>query len=394
MNTSLLFYILTFFSINISNGAYSNAPLYHLIELLDYYDQREKKCILAFPYNSGNNVIIRNYEYILDFKICGGISNYINYDTCTNHGNIKENSEINFGRISSNSFLVFQKQNATLRIFIENYDYYFHLDMENSICLDFFYSHNKLRMKLKNPVSFDVYLNIQYYSNSTQGKIQTNINLINSDKNQYVINNNFNSLNIIEKIEPSYNYIFEFSPPKGDGAHSMYCLYYSYYDNFILYVNSFTQKVPIIIAQNYTFFSTYDENKVNITTRRYTITYYFKIKHIKIKNCLALYTELYHDKANSKIENCTPSKLDNEDYFSVSLRIVKNFTYSYIYLELYPDELSKDNYVGIFLEYNRTIENEEYLGEILEDLLVGLFLILAALNFISLFMWKIFDKLN
>ena len=367
-----------------------------LININDYYVPIYEKFVFGLKFISQGNINMHLYDLIDEFSICNyqGITKMNDSDNCLIYGPLANylinNLDINLGKITTYSYFVFEgpllKNSTYIRLITENYEYQPRLSMESPFCLDFYNPYNNLKIKLKNPASFDIYLNIQYFSNSTKGKIPTQIKLINKNNNTEITSAYNKSINILQLMEPNYNYILEFSPP-GDrdiNIHSMYCLYYSYYDYYYSYVNVETKSIPIIAPGKIRFFSTYDSKKVNITSGRYNITYYFTINNTRIINCTIFHKNIEGGHFSSPNINftqyysCSSLKTNDNIHYSISLLIVKRFTYSYIYLDLEPNDLDNDNYIGNFIEFNRTIENEEYLLEFLDNLIVDTAIVLGG----------------
>lgn len=384
--------ILNIILLNISlSFIFRDVEPYELVNIVDYYEFGLGICVIGLKYFSEGNIIIHAYDHIGIFYVCNYstiVKKWPDYQECKMNGFLNTTySEFNLGRISLNLYLVFDLSNKYMRIRIynDNYQYRPNLSSERPFCFDFFASYNNLKINLKNPLSYNIYLNIQYFSNSTKGKIPTTIKLINQDTNKNIITQNSNSINILQLIEPKYNYIFEFSPPKGKdiGIHSMYCLHYSYYDNYYFYANFYKKSVPLIAPGKFIIFSTYDKNKVNITTTRYNITYYFKLNNTKINNCTAYHSDFYTKNNKTytytKFYNYLSLKTVDNLYYSISFIILKNFTHSYIELDLYPNDIDNNNNIGNFIEFSKTIGDEEYILEFLDNLISGsLFVIIGT----------------
>ena len=151
----------------------------------------------------------------------------------------------------------------------------------------------------------------------------------------------------------------------------MYCLYSSIYDEFNIYVDNITKKVPLIAPQIYVFFSIFDEKKetnVNLSTKIYMITYYFKINNAEIKDCYGYHK--YGEYIHERYYCSSIDKIDNEHY-KISYQIDTGNNISYLLLYLEPNNLKDDNYFGNFIEINRTFEDPEYIYELLTNLNLG-----------------------
>ena len=371
----LLIYILNILSINFSLGL--NAPLYKLINLSDYYDKKYSKSILCINYGT-DNIILNNYNYTKNLMIC----NKADLSECQNYGTLKLYSENKF-RTETNKiyYYVFEFQNSFVRFFTENYEYNLNLPLESSICFDFFNAHKNLKLRMNNPNKYNISLYIQYCSKST--KSISNIKLY-EKTDKYLFNKDVTSLNITQIINPYSNIIFDFSPPN---IHSMYCLYSSIYDEFNIYVGNITKKVPLIAPQIYVFFSIFDEKKetnVNLSTKIYMITYYFKINNAEIKDCYGYHK--YGEYIHERYYCSSIDKIDNEHY-KISYQIDTGNNISYLLLYLEPNNLKDDNYFGNFIEINRTFEDPEYIYELLTNLNlgVGLSILGAILLFLILY---------
>ena len=370
------------------SDAIKNVEPYALVNIGDYFYPAYNQCVFGVDFYQSGNIMMHVYDYIKRLIICiqDGVNIFVNCehkDSLDPH--LLNNSDINLGRFSTKKYFFFQKQKGYIRIFNDNYECQPKLLVESPICFDFYNAYNQLKIKLKYNSQYQRYLNIQYFSNSSEGKIPSTIQLINKDTNKYIINTNSQSLNILQSIEPNNNYLFQFSPPSGQNIHSMYCLYYSYYDNFYSYVNVETNKIPLISPGKFRFFSTYDETKVNITSGRYNITYYFKLNNTQIIDCFAYHKNLKKNETIISNYSCSSFKTNDNIHYSISLIILKNFTYSYVEFDLYPNDLDYENYIGNFLEFNRTIENEEYLIDYLDDLIFyTIFVLIGFAAFFSL----------
>ena len=374
----LLIYILNIISINFSLGL--NAPLYKLINLSDYYDTKYSKSILGINYGT-NNIILNNYNYTKNLMIC----NKPDLSGCQNYGTLQLYSENKFS-IEPNKiyYYVFEFQNAFVRFFIENYEYNLNLPIESSICFDFFNAHKNLKIGMNNPNNHNITLYIQYRSNSS--KAISNIKLY-ENKDKYLFNKDVTSLNITQIIYPNSNIIFDFSPPN---IHSMYCLYSNIYDSLNINVDNIIKKVPLIAPQIYIFFSIFDEKKeknVNLSKKIYMITYYFKIKNAEIKDCYGYHR--YGEFSDNKYDCESIDKIDNEHY-KISYQIDTGNNISYLLLYLEPNDLKDDNYFGNYIEINRTIEDPEYIYELLNNLNlgVGLSILGAILLFLILYRFE------
>lgn len=361
----LFIFILNIISINFSLS--QTPPLYRLIKLLDYYNSSSSYCVLRFNYSTNNNITLINYNYTKNLTACKKAG------LCEEYKSLNPYSEKRFD--SSINYLVFERQDAYVRLFIENYEYNTSLNIESSLCFDFFNAHNNLKIVLLNSNNFNTSLNIQYCSSSNSGQGITNVTLYEEkERNKYLINKYANSLNITQVIKPNTSIVFEFSPPK---THSMYCLYYSYYDNFYINVDDRNKTVPIISPQIYHFFSVFEEKKINLTSFVYGITYHLKIKNATIKDCHGY--QVKNQFPSTQEYSCSSIvKIDDENY-KISYQINKSFTHSYLTLYLEPNNFNDDSFLGNYIEFYRTVEDPEYLIDIFKDLKLGIFLSILGL---------------
>ena len=153
-----------------------------LVNIGDYYVPEYNLSIFGVNFYESGNIIMHVYSYIKNLKICieEEIFNQKTFTNCQSKGSLDpqflNNSDINFGSLSANQYFIFQKQEGYIRIFNDNYECKPKLSIESSICFDFYNSYNKLKIKLSSPLPYDIYLNIQYFSNSMEEKFLQQFN--------------------------------------------------------------------------------------------------------------------------------------------------------------------------------------------------------------------------
>ena len=343
-----------------------NVPLYSLINLSDYFDSNYNKSILVINHIDieNKNVILNNYNYTKDFMICNkSITGYVNLNSCKKYGPLKTFSENKFNVDKNKIYYVFENQNSFVRIFIEDYIYPLSLSIDSSICFDFFGFHNKLKISLNNNINTNTFLYLQYRSNSNE--VLSKIKLSKSET--IFFDESVKSLNFTQKIEPNSFILFEFSPPN---IPSKYCLYSLDNENSSIYVDNFTKTAPIIYPQKYRFYSIFDKKEYNFEENIYNITYFFKFKNAKLNYCLGY-------KKYNKYEryNCSSVKKIDDEHYKISYQMDSKENYSFFELELEAYDLfNYNNYFDNFIKFYRTVEDQEYLSELLSDFSLGLFI--------------------
>ena len=344
-----------------------NVPLYSLINLSDYFDSNYNKSILVINHIDieNKNVILNNYNYTKDFMICNkSTTGYVNLNSCKKYGPLKTFSENKFNVDKNKIYYVFENQNAFVRIFIEDYDYIYPLSLsiDSSICFDFFGFHNKLKISLNNNINTNTFLYLQYRSNS---KVSSKIKLSKSET--IFFDKSVTSLNFTQKIEPNSYILFEFSPPN---IPSKYCLYSLDNENSSIYVDNFTKTAPIIYPQKYRFYSIFDKKEYNFEENIYNITYFFKFKNAKLNYCLGYKKYNIYERYN-----CSSVKKIDDEHYKISYQMDSKENYSFFELELEAYDLFNfNNYFDNFIEFYRTVEDQEYLSELLSDFSLGLFI--------------------
>ena len=343
-----------------------NVPLYSLINLSDYFDSNYNKSILVINHIDieNKNVILNNYNYTKDFMICNkSITGYVNLNSCKKYGPLKTFSENKFNVDKNKIYYVFENQNSFVRIFIEDYIYPLSLSIDSSICFDFFGFHNKLKISLNNNINTNTFLYLQYRSNSNE--VLSKIKLSKSET--IFFDESVKSLNFTQKIEPNSFILFEFSPPN---IPSKYCLYSLDNENSSIYVDNFTKTAPIIYPQKYRFYSIFDKKEYNFEENIYNITYFFKFKNEKLNYCLGYKKYNIYERYN-----CSSVKKIDDEHYKISYQMDSKENYSFFELELEAYDLfNYNNYFDNFIKFYRTIEDQEYLSELLSDFSLGLFI--------------------
>ena len=375
----ILICVMIIIFINVSSDR--NAPLYSLINLADYFDSNYNKSILVINHiDIGNkNVILNNYNYTKDFMICNkSTTGYVNLNSCQKP-ELKTFSENKFivDRNKNKIYYVFENQNALVRIFVEDYIYPLSLSIDSSICFDFFGSHNNLKISLNNNINTNTFLYLQYRSNSTE--VSSKIKLSKSET--IFFDKSVTSLNFTQKIEPNSYILFEFSPPN---ISSKYCLYSLDNENSSIYVDNFTKTAPIIYPQKYRFYSIFDKKEYNFEENIYNITYFFKFKNAKLNYCLGYKKYNIYERYN-----CSSVKKIDDEHYKISYQMDSKENYSFFELELEAYDLfNYNNYFDNFIKFYRTVEDQEYLSELLSDFSLGLFISTLASIMIILFLYR------
>ena len=357
-----------------------NVPLYSLINLSDYFDSNYNKSILVINHIDieNKNVILNNYNYTKDFMICNkSITGYVNLNSCKKYGPLKTFSENKFNVDKNKIYYVFENQNSFVRIFIEDYIYPLSLSIDSSICFDFFGFHNKLKISLNNNINTNTFLYLQYRSNSNE--VLSKIKLSKSET--IFFDESVKSLNFTQKIEPNSFILFEFSPPN---IPSKYCLYSLDNENSSIYVDNFTKTAPIIYPQKYRFYSIFDKKEYNFEENIYNITYFFKFKNEKLNYCLGYKKYNIYERYN-----CSSVKKIDDEHYKISYQMDSKENYSFFELELEAYDLfNYNNYFDNFIKFYRTVEDQEYLSELLSDFSLGLFISTLASIMIILFLYR------
>ena len=375
----ILICVMNIIFINVSSDR--NAPLYSLINLADYFDSNYNKSILVINHIDieNKNVILNNYNYTKDFMICGkNTIGYVDLNSCQKH-ELKTFSENKFivDRNKNKIYYVFENQNALVRIFVEDYIYPLSLSIDSSICFDFFGSHNNLKISLNNNINTNTFLYLQYRSNSTE--VSSKIKLSKSET--IFFDKSVTSLNFTQKIEPNSYILFEFSPPN---IPSKYCLYSLDNENSSIYVDNFTKTAPIIYPQKYRFYSIFDKKEYNFEENIYNITYFFKFKNAKLNYCLGYKKYNIYERYN-----CSSVKKIDDEHYKISYQMDSKENYSFFELELEAYDLfNHNNYFDNFIKFYRTVEEQEYLSELLSDFSLGLFISTLASIMIILFLYR------
>ena len=375
----ILICVMIIIFINVSSDR--NAPLYSLINLSDYFDSNYNKSILVINHiDIGNqNVILNNYNYTKDFMICNkSTTGYVNLNSCQKH-ELKTFSENKFivDRNKNKIYYVFENQNAFVRIFIEDYIYPLSLSIDSSICFDFFGFHNNLKISLNNNINTNIFLYLQYRSNSTEASSKIKL----SKSETIFFDKSVTSLNFTQKIEQNSYILFEFSPPN---IPSKYCLYSLDNENSSIYVDNFTKTAPIIYPQKYRFYSIFDKKEYNFEENIYNITYFFKFKNEKLNYCLGYKKYNIYERYN-----CSSVKKIDDEHYKISYQMDSKENYSFFELELEAYDLfNYNNYFDNFIKFYRTVEDQEYLSELLSDFSLGLFISTLASIMIILFLYR------
>ena len=374
----ILICVMNIIFINVSSDR--NAPLYSLINLADYFDSNYNKSILVINHIDieNKNVILNNYNYTKDFMICNkSTTGYVNLNSCKKYGPLKTFSENKFNVDKNKIYYVFENQNAFVRIFIEDYKYPLSLSIDSSICFDFFGSHNNLKISLNNNINTNIFLYLQYRSNSPE--VSSKIKLSKSET--IFFDKSVTSLNFTQKIEPNSYILFEFSPPN---IPSKYCLYSLDNENSSIYVDNFTKTAPIIYPQKYRFYSIFDKKEYNFEENIYNITYFFKFKNEKLNYCLGYKKYNIYERYN-----CSSVKKIDDEHYKISYQMDSKENYSFFELELEAYDLfNYNNYFDNFIKFYRTVEDQEYLSELLSDFSLGLFISTLASIMIILFLYR------
>ena len=375
----ILICVMIIIFINVSSDR--NAPLYSLINLSDYFDSNYNKSILVINHiDIGNqNIILNNYNYTKDFMICNkSTTGYVNLNSCQKH-ELKTFSENKFivDRNKNKIYYVFENQNAFVRIFIEDYIYPLSLSIDSSICFDFFGFHNNLKISLNNNINTNIFLYLQYRSNSTEASSKIKL----SKSETIFFDKSVTSLNFTQKIEQNSYILFEFSPPN---IPSKYCLYSLDNENSSIYVDNFTKTAPIIYPQKYRFYSIFDKKEYNFEENIYNITYFFKFKNEKLNYCLGYKKYNIYERYN-----CSSVKKIDDEHYKISYQMDSKENYSFFELELEAYDLfNYNNYFDNFIKFYRTVEDQEYLSELLSDFSLGLFISTLASIMIILFLYR------